>query len=73
MSIYAVPLYKWFAKDKDHASTCRRILECNHCTMCGGKCNFKTAIADHSLPWGCYRDVFCTQRCEKEYNKLVRG
>lgn len=73
MSIYAVPLYKWFKKDKDLAAICRTILKYNHCAMCGGKCNFKTAMADHSMPWGYYREVWCTQRCEKEYWDLVRS
>ena len=72
MSIYPVPLAKWYPPGTDNGETAAMILKYNHCTNCGKKpIPYKHAIADHSLPWWYYRDIFCSKKCQKEYRDLV--
>lgn len=73
MSIYPVTLSKWYPARSDHGMIAIGILSYSWCAMCGQIPPYKTAIADHSLPWGYYRDIFCNKSCAEEYRQLVRS
>jgi len=64
MSIYPVPLKKWYSKKDDPEN--HRILKImakyDTCKECGGKIDLRRAWGHHSLPWG-YGDFWCSRKC----------
>ena len=75
----SVKLIEWFPMDKAGTENrrlyenCQSILKaCKlECVVCGKQLKMRSAIADHSLPWGVWADnrCWCTQKC---FNKKVK-
>lgn len=75
MAIYPVRLVKWFparGKDSSLAKTCKDLIEyCGiKCPVCGKKPHYNGAIADHSMPWGYWGEVWCTKKCYDKYLEI---
>lgn len=74
MSIYPVPLAKWFPKGDENHDFMKDMVRLGGesslgCMNCGKtNMNWRTAYGHHSLPWG-YGDVWCTKRC---YNAWLK-
>lgn len=62
MSIYPVPLQKWFPNGDDHYEVCRMIVDGSRCENCGKHCKYNRAWGHHSLPWG-HGNVWCSEKC----------
>jgi len=81
MSIYPVPLAKWYrpkplandipqedrAEEKRHQKihweAVVSIARSSKCCRCGRTPKATAMIADHSLPWGYWGEVWCSARC----------
>lgn len=87
MSIYPVPLQKWFPNPKEHPvysdqdhSILRMIVKLSRCDNCGKHCKYNRAWGHHSLPYG-YGEVWCSEKClygpkkrkKKRREKRLRG
>jgi len=60
MSIYPVPLNKWFPfGDPNYIGS---FIEYHRCVACGKKPKYSKAWGHHSLPWG-YGEVWCSLKC----------
>lgn len=65
MSIYPVPLQKWFPntpKEKSYYWAARMTVDLARCENCGKRCKYNRAWGHHSIPWG-YGEVWCTKEC----------
>lgn len=75
MSIYPVPLQKWFphprigqyiygnySEAKNLYETVKFLVKFERCDSCGKHCKFNRAWGHHSLPFG-YGEVWCTEKC----------
>lgn len=81
MSIYPVPLAKWFKRPKRKSlgySEClmdyeiiRFLVDSAHCYGCGKRCKYNRAWGHHALPHG-YGDVWCTKKCLRSH-KVFKG
>ena len=60
MSIYPVPLAKWFPIGDQYYFG--DSVEYYRCLACGRKPRYSKAWGHHSLPWG-YGDVWCSEKC----------
>lgn len=72
MSIYPVPLNKWFPKGDEHHSWLKFMLEHGQCLHCKKRrLNIKKAWGHHSLPWG-HGDAWCSERHLRKYFEKER-
>lgn len=75
MSIYPVPLQKWFPNPKSknlsgenswhkqcNYEAAKSTVEFSKCENCGKSCKYNRAWGHHSIPWG-YGDVWCSEKC----------
>ena len=70
MSIFPVPLQKWFpnpAYHKDQVGSVdyeilRIIVKTDRCYNCGKHCKYNRAWGHHALPFG-YGDLWCSKEC----------
>lgn len=65
MSIYPVPLAKWFTREDDDYNlheTAVSIVKTMRCHACGKRCRWSKAWGYHSLPWG-YGELWCSEKC----------
>lgn len=79
MSIYPVPLQKWFPNPASHPGAVdfdytilRMIVRTDKCARCKKFCKWNRAWGHHSLPFG-YGDVFCGKRCACPWMFKRRG
>jgi len=75
MSIYPVPLQKWFPNPKSRNlsdeeawdASCQYYaakitVKLSKCEKCGKHCKYNRAWGHHSIPWG-YGEVWCSEKC----------
>jgi len=62
MSIYPVPLQKWFPIGNTKHSVCKMLVKLARCEGCGKHCKFNRAWGHHALPYG-YGVVWCSKSC----------
>ena len=66
MGIYPVKLNEWYPPKSKERSAVLAILSHEKCYVCGkSPVKVRGAYADHSLPWGHYRVVWCSTECFK--------
>lgn len=68
MSIYPVPLQKWFPTNKQDSEsqymheTVKWLVSITKCIKCNKHCKFNRAWGHHSIFVG-YGDIWCSEKC----------